>query len=483
MKKNHLITGVSFITLSIILLAQILVQTSCGNPIPPEGGPRDTIPPRLAKASPPEYSTNFSSGRITLTFNEYVDLDNYQQNMLISPLPENFPTVTRKLNVVTIKLRDTLQPNTTYTFDFGKTIKDINEGNVLKDFQYVFSTGPYIDSLAFAGKVILAETGGIDSTLTVMLHTSGDDSAVLKSKPRYISKTNGKGEFVFTNLSPGKYYLYALKDESGVYRMSQRELFAFADSAILVNEETKPVLLYAYKEIQEEKNGNEAAVGTGVSPNIRGGRRGAGGTTDKRLRFQTNLENGTQDLLNSFVISFPIPLEKFDSTKIHFSIDTLFTPVTGYHWKLDTAMKKAELLYTWQPNTNYNFILEKDFATDTSGQQLLKSDTLSFKTKNIDEYGKVTIKFRNLDLEKNPVLLFVLNGEVTNSFPLTSATFTQNMFVPGEYNLRILFDENKNGKWDPGEFIGKHKQPEKVIGIERKVTIRSRWNNDLEISL
>jgi hypothetical protein len=164
MKKNHLITGVSFIILSIILITQILVQTSCGNPIPKEGGARDSLPPRLVKASPPEYSTAFSSGRITLTFNEYVDLDNYQQNMVISPLPENFPSVTRKLNVVTIKLRDTLQPNTTYTFDFGKAIKDINEGNILDDFQYVFSTGSYIDSLAFSGKVIFAETGNTDST-------------------------------------------------------------------------------------------------------------------------------------------------------------------------------------------------------------------------------------------------------------------------------------------------------------------------------
>jgi uncharacterized protein (DUF2141 family) len=482
MKKNHLITGVSFIILSIILITQILVQTSCGNPIPPEGGPRDTLPPRLTKASPPEFSTGFSSGRITLTFSEYVDLDNYQQNMVVSPLPENFPTVTRKLNVVTIKLRDTLQPNTTYTFDFGKSIKDINEGNILNDFQYVFSTGAYIDSLAFAGKVVLAETGGTDSTLKVMLHTNGDDSAVLKSKPRYITKTNSTGEFIFTNLSPGRYYLYALKDESGLYRMNKQELFAFADSAIMVNEQTNPVILYAYKEIKEEKNSNEAAAASAVS-NTRGGRRGVGGVTDKRLRFQTNLENGTQDLLSNFAFNFSTPLEKFDSAKIHFSSDTLFTPVTGYRWKLDSTMKKAEFVYNWKENTSYNFVLEKDFAIDTLGQQLLKNDTLSFLTKGVNDYGKVTIRFRNLDLNKNPVLLFVLNDEISNSYPLTSATFTQNMFVPGEYNLRILFDENKNGKWDPGEFIGKHKQPEKVIGIERKVTIRSRWNNDLEISL
>lgn len=477
MKKNYLFTGFSLILL-IILIPQILVQTSCANIIPPEGGEKDTIPPRLVKASPPEYSTDFSDGRITLTFNEYVDVDNYLQNLVVSPFPSNMPTLTRKLNTVTIKLRDTLERNTTYSLDFGKSIKDVNEGNIMKDFKYIFSTGSFIDSLMFAGKVVLAETGETDSTLTVMLHKTGRDSALINEKPRYITKLDSKGNFIFRNLSPGTFYVYALKDESGSYRyLSKKQVFAFADSAVTITANTKPVLLYAYSAEQEKETPAAPAAPT----TTRTGRRS--GSVDKRLKFQTNLNNGTQDLLERFAFIFSVPLKNFDSSKIHFSTDTLFTPVTGYHWEADSALKHIELVYPWKENTVYNLIMEKEFATDTLNQQLLKADTLSFITTKASDYGKLSLRFRNIDLSKNPVILFVENNTVAHSFPLTSEVLTREMFPPGEYNIRILYDENKNGKWDPGEFFGKRKQPEMVIPLERKLNIRPRYSNVFEISL
>jgi hypothetical protein len=131
----------------------------------------------------------------------------------------------------------------------------------------------------------------------------------------------------------------------------------------------------------------------------------------------------------------------------------------------------------------YHLILERDFASDTLGQRIPRNDTLSFLTMKSDEYGQLSIRFKNLDLSKNPVLQFVQGDAVTNSFPLTAATFTQQLFIPGEYELRILNDANKNGIWDPGEFFGKHKQPEIVKPISRKVNIKSNWENQFEIAL
>ena len=122
------------------------------------------------------------------------------------------------MNTITVKLKDTLEPNTTYTLNFGNAIKDVNEGNILKNFTYIFSTGTYIDSLELRGKVLLAETGETDTTLTVMLHTNKDDSAVVKEKPRYIAKVGRQGNFDFQNLPPETFYLYALKDEGGTHR-------------------------------------------------------------------------------------------------------------------------------------------------------------------------------------------------------------------------------------------------------------------------
>jgi len=89
-----------------------------------------------------------------------------------------------------------------------------------------------------------------------------------------------------------------------------------------------------------------------------------------------------------------------------------------------------------------------------------------------------------LDIGKNPVLLFISGDRMVQSFVFGNTTeFSQALFLPGEYELRILFDDNKNGKWDPGEFFGKHKQPEIVKPIERKITVKPSWQNEFELAL
>ncbi len=95
----------------------------------------------------------------------------------------------------------------------------------------------------------------------------------------------------------------------------------------------------------------------------------------------------------------------------------------------------------------------------------------------------VRLRFINLDLTKNPVLLFVQNNTVKFSYPFSSRDFYAKLFLPGDYDLRILFDDNKNGVYDPGEFFGKHIQPEKVISVPRKVTVKANWDNEIDITL
>src|SRR5436190_8267824 len=149
---------VYILTILCILKIQVL-GVGCANIIAPLGGARDTIAPRLVKASPPDSSRNFKDTRITLTFSEFVNVENTRENLIVSPMPKNEPLVESHLRTVTVRLKDTLQPNTTYTLDFGKAIKDVNEGNIDKNFSYIFSTGSTFDSLTLSGKVIMAETG------------------------------------------------------------------------------------------------------------------------------------------------------------------------------------------------------------------------------------------------------------------------------------------------------------------------------------
>ena len=467
--------------LLIALLPSTLVQTGCANIVPPTGGPRDSLPPRLVSVRPQDSARNFTGKRIVIDFDEYVQLDNIQDNLLVSPVPKINPIVDSKLRTVTVTLKDTLQPNTTYSIDFGNGIKDINEGNVLKNFTYIFTTGTTLDSLRLTGKVIIAETGKTDSTLIVMLHTKLDDSAVIKEKPRYIARLNRDGSFAFHNLPSGAFALYALKDEGGQHRyLSKSQFFAFADSTVKPDASAQPITLYAYTE-KDTAAPSKPSGGT-VPPAGAKPTGGAKKEQDKRLRLETNLSNNELDLLGQLEIRFAAPIKYFDSTKVKFT-DAKYVPLTDYHYTIDTSNKKVTLTYNWTENTPYSLIFDKDFTEDTLGRKLIRPDTLSFRTKKQSDYGLIRLRLLNLDLSKNPVLQFVQGDQVKFSYPMVSREFNAKLFLPGEYDLRILYDQNKNGIWDPGDFFGKHRQPEKVTPLSRKLNVKANWDNIVDITL
>ncbi len=461
---------ISFVILVFVSGIVAVTGPGCANIIPPSGGFRDSLPPVLRKVLPPDSSTNFKETKITLTFDEYVEVQGIQENLLVSPTPKVIPDVSYKLNTILIKIKDTLEANTTYSLDFGNAIKDINEGNVAKNFTYIFSTGPAIDSLELSGKVFLAESGKMDTTLVVLLHRSGDDSAVVNERPRYIAKQTGTGNFTFRNLPAGTYYIYALKSESGSFNYRPPDqYFAFNNEPVVVSDSVKPVTLFAYKEKEERETKAPSGNNRGTA-------------ADKTLKLEPVLENGVQDLQNDFVINFSTPMKIFDSSKIKFSSDS-FTAITNYRVVKDTGNKKISFIYPWKENTTYNLIIDKEFAADTAGRQLVKTDTLSFKTRKLAEYGSLNLRLKKIDLTKNPVVLFYLNDKLIKSAPLTSETVSYKLFLPGEYELRILADDNKNGKWDSGEFFGNHRQPELVLPVTRRIIVKANWENEFEIVL
>ncbi|MER3470342.1 MAG: hypothetical protein C4330_03170 [Chitinophagaceae bacterium] len=456
---------ISFVSLILINL----IGSSCANIVPPSGGPRDSLPPKLLKVEPKDSSLNFRSKTIVFTFDEYVDLQDVSNNLLFTPIFPTNPEVQVKLKTVTVKFRDTLLPNTTYVLNFGNAIKDINEGNVLRNFKYVFSTGPILDSLTLNGKVIIAETGKIDTTLQVILHKDLSDTAVRKKAPNYAARLDGSGNFRFTNLPAGDYAIYALGDAGIIRRyLDTTKLFAFSDSVVRVAPNRSPqITLYAYK---------QSAAVTSTSSNSKA-------PSDKKLRIINNLNSNQQDLLSDLEISFEQPLRFFDSTKIAVSTDSAYKPLTNYTVVLDSLKKKLRLNTQWNPNTKYHLVFDKDFAEDTLGRRLAKTDTLSFTTKKLSDYGNITIRVRNVDAKRNPVLQFLQNDAVVFATPISSGRFTQKLFAPGEYSLRILYDTNSNGKWDPGHFFGVKRQPELVQNIDRKIVIKPGAANEFEISL
>lgn len=455
----------------------MVTPIGCANIIPPSGGPRDSLPPVLVSVNPPDSSKSFTGKKIVFQFDEYVQVENARENLLVSPLPKIDPVVESRLRTVTVTIKDTLQPNTTYTIDFGNAIKDINEGNPFRNFSYMFTTGNYFDSLQVSGNVIVAETGGVDTTLIVMLHSVLTDSAVIKERPRYITRVRPDGRFTFTNLPADTFAIYALKDEGGQRRyLSKGQLFAFSDTLVNTAASPPPITLYAYV---EEKTNQDASADV-VETTPQGGRGGQGAAN--RLSFTSNLQNEQLDLLGNLELTFNAKIRDFDSTKLRLTNEK-FENLDGYHFVRDTGNKKITLVNKWTENTQYHLFFEKDFVTDTANRQLQRGDTLSFRTKQVREYGEIRMRLLNLDLSKNPVLQFVQGTDVKYSYPLNSRAFNAQLFPPGDYDLRILYDDNRNGKWDPGQFFKNRHQPEKVKPIPRKLTVKPNWTNELDITL
>ncbi|HZI69047.1 MAG TPA: Ig-like domain-containing domain [Hanamia sp.] len=447
-----------------------VVTSGCAQIGMPMGGPRDTTPPVLVNANPPNKTLHFNSKKVVFSFDEYVHVQDIQKYLLVAPEPKIVPNVTSKLRTVTIQIRDTLQPNTTYSFQFGDAIQDINENNPIHNFTYVVSTGSYIDSLTFNGNVTLAETGKVDSTMLAALYRNLDDSAVYREKPTYVARLDSSGNFYFRNLAAGTYHLFALSGEGGQKMYNNpSQLFAFADSAIHINQNVQPVKLYAFAQEKNVKpvSKTPAAVAKKPGPKI--------------LKYTTSISEGTQDLLNPLTLSFPVPLKNFDSSKIKLT-DTLFTPIAGTTVSIDTSKTIVTVNNNWKEDTKYKLLIEKDFATDTLNDSLPKADTLTFKTKRETDYGSIKLHFTNLDKITHPVLQFVKDNKVVDSFKLTSPTFTQKLFAPGEYELRILNDQNDNGTWDPGNYDLK-KQPEIVIPVRKKLNVRADWDNEADYIL
>lgn len=456
---------------SVIFLIMVLAFSGpgCANIIPPAGGPKDSLPPILMEANPPDSTVNFKGREITLTFDEYVDLNDTRTNLLFTPLFQNNPVIEARLRTLTIKFREELEANTTYVLNFGNAIVDINERNVLRDFVYTFSTGPALDSLEISGKVMLAETGGIDTTLMVVLHRNLRDSSVVTDLPQYIVKLNREGEFRFRNLPADTFAIYVLGD-AGLSRRYQNknQLFAFSDEPV-ISGQSDSVELYAYRETRPD-----ATSGSGAGP--LGGRR----TQAERLRYIQPAP--LKELQGDFILSFPLPIRDFDSSKVHLTVDSTFTPV-NYSVNLDTSATKLNFMSNWMENTRYNLVLEQDFASDSTGKQLLKTDTLVFTTKKITDYGDLVIRLVNVDPDRNPVLQFIQNNQVVFSRNISSGILTEELFLPGEYGLRILYDMNNNGIWDTGQFFGEKRQPEIVVPIERTITVKPDWDNEFDIGV
>lgn len=220
-----------------LLLLMVATLAACARQGYPEGGPRDREAPQVVEESPANGTLNFDHKTFFVGFNEYVVIQDADNNVLISPPMKPKPTFATKRHGIQVTLNDSLLPNTTYLFQFSNAIADFTEGNKLQRYEYAFSTGSTIDSMMLQGSVTDAfSLTPRKNTVTVMLYPyDSDDSAITKINPSNITRCDEKGTFQFSHIRPGQYRLMAIEDADKDLRYGANEAIAFLDTIVESN--------------------------------------------------------------------------------------------------------------------------------------------------------------------------------------------------------------------------------------------------------
>lgn len=532
--KKRLFSGQIFL---FFLIASVIF--GCAVQQRPQGGPKDVDPPKLLKATPPNLTHNFNAKEIRMDFDEYFKLNNQYQEITMFPVPEKNPEYKVRSKSLIIDLKDTLQKNTTYVINFGKAIGDVNENNILKNFTYVFSTGNHIDSLSMAGNVMNNETQRPEKDATVMIFTLKQDSLLFgKKKPSIYTTTDSSGNFKISNLKEGVYKIYALKEKAPdkVYNADD-ELIAFSTHVINFTHDTSTIALKLFKqtptkirfvEKQFQNDGsmrfifNRPLVKPSVkiiypdnldgqkivdfsktkdtlsiySPDmnfdsvrfaffengkpadttyLRKGRKEA---FTRNLSVRYNLNNLNELRPGSDLkIYTNIPLDTFEPSSVSLKEDSTLVKFT---MTKDTGMagRLLNIKYAFKQKAAYQIILEANALTDI------------YADKNKRQVKKFTIakpeSFTNLALTINvpePTKSYVVELLNEQGNPLRSDVVTKktvlnyrNIYV-GKFSLRVVYDDNRNGKWDSGS-IKENRQPENIWVYNKSFILRPNWDTE-----
>ena len=226
----------------IIALTLFALLAGCAKQGMPGGGPKDVAPPVQQRVTPESRTLGFEGNQFYIEFDEYVVLKDAENNVLVSPPMKQKPEYKTKGRGIQVRIKDTLQPNTTYVFQFKEAIADFNEGNLLPSLEYVFSTGSYIDSMTIGGRATDALTGEPrEEAASVWLLSAGQreallrslaDTAVLTPTPTYATRCDKQGNFSFNYIRPGEYYILAVADEDKNMTIGPGEAVGFLDAPV-----------------------------------------------------------------------------------------------------------------------------------------------------------------------------------------------------------------------------------------------------------
>lgn len=516
----------------ILILLVASSVTNCARKGNPTGGPKDSLSPVMVTANPEYEAVYFKSKKIKLDFDEYVKFKDLNKQLIVSPPLKHASEITpvgTASKRITIEILDTLKENTTYSFNFGNSIVDNNEGNPLGSFKYVFSTGSYVDSLEVSGVITDAFEKEPETNITVLLYEINEnynDSIIYKEKPNYITNTLDTIIFDITNIKEGTYQLIALKDFNSNFIYNPKDdKIAFASNPINIPtdstftlelfDETKQFRLIRPLESRVGKiifgyEGNAKGLAIElISKTPENFKSFLSKEKDKdtlnfwftpfeadSLQFRVKkdtleeihtvrLRTAKQDSLlievpikgtlhpkDTFALETNFPIESVDPAYIFITDqDTLAVPFTPIINK-----RKSKLLIDFDKKRNSKYQIDilpnalVDFYKRTN-------DTLQYtlKTQDIESYGIIELSIVNPKNKTLLVELITVKGDLIEQRTTSGEDkFVFTDLIPDTYLIRIIFDDNHNKKWDTGNFLQKI-QPERVHYYEKELKLKANW--------
>lgn len=512
----------------LAILVAILLVTGCAKQGYPSGGPKDTEPPKTIGCRPQNSSRHFAQRQFYIEFDEYVVLKNADANVLISPPMVQKPEFSTKGKGVLVKLKDTLQPNTTYLFQFKEAIADFTEGNPLPSYEYVFSTGDRMDTMMIAGRVEAARDGKPWKDIVAVSAFRPNDST-----PAYVTRTDKSGNFAFHYIPEGQYRLVAMEDNNKNWLPDSNEaigwdtaLFAAQDS---IDSTRLTVLRMSSPDRSQQRVLKAEFVERGkVSittlrpmqhPSVKGeplewrlnprgdsltvwflnekcdstvlvlldedqlrdtlklryrasvGKSKKGSSQRTAMPLMYALCDGKKAFYDDMQIAFSCPVTakeipaRLELTNVKDSTSKMVALL------LDSAGMRAKLDTILKSGAEYRIRIPAGLFVDLYGHP---TDSLVFKATPRD-YGTITLNINNL--LNHPLVVEVLDKKdsvVQYKTLKQSGLLRFSMLSEGEYRLRAVYDVDGNAQWTTGDYLS-GRQPELFEMYEKTLQVREKW--------
>lgn len=515
----------------------LLVLAACAQQVAPTGGKRDQSAPIVKSTLPENKSTSIFPENIVLNFDEYVQLKE-PQKIIISPIPKEKPEFINNGRSIEVRFRPkSFETNKTYSINFGNSVADVHEGNVLRNLTFVFATGEILDSNRVFGKVVNSATQKPEKDMIVGLFKIMDpvrDTSFKNQQPLYYGTSNESGQFLIENLPADTFRLLSFKDANGDSKFQYTENAGFLDNTIIPGIIEDSVLISSFTPntykanaltdyISKEKGKVQLVIQSATGSNYKTGYKGNiiqqwkkgisnldtlnlflpnfqdtalqikyhGPDSVKSLNFQQKQRFKYPELhytlklpqrsTDTLYLTSTIPVDSLIESRIHVKADSI--EVKG-KWK---AVHPFQYYFqtTWKEGKNYQLTVE-DSAIWDCFKRAVKKQSQTIQIKDVAQFGNLHL---TLNYKGNQSLLVQLVQEGSEQKVVAEKDVNSGvkfwdilLLDPGNYQLRVIADKNKNGIWDTGN-VANQIQPEVLRYFPLTISVKAYWDIEQQIDL